>query len=129
MVSFVRKYGIFVGWIFWVLLIFTYGLNIGSNVGFVLVSTDAEVLGCTARIPYGLIFYTDEGSGISSLVGSSDIYIDCITPGLSLIESLGSDGGVILCSSEGFFDGTKDGIFVGWIICVLLGFSYWFVFG
>ena len=31
--------------------------------------------------------------------------------------------------SGGFFDDTKDIVFVGWIISVLLGFSYWFVLG
>ena len=123
------KYGIFIGWIFWLLLWFTDGLALGSDVGFILVSTDVEVLGYTDRIPYGLIFDTDEKIDMGSLVGSSDVYNDGSTMCSLLGESLWSDGGVALCSSEGFFDGTKDGIFVGWIICVLLGFSYWFVFG
>ena len=58
------KYGIFVGWILQVLLGLTGGIVLGYNDGFILVSTDVEVLGCTARVLNGFIFDTDGGSDI-----------------------------------------------------------------
>ena len=85
------------------LLVFTYEIVLGSDVDFILVSTDGEVLGSTDRVPYGFLFGTYKGSGIGSLVGPTYDSTDNSTESYFIGESLRSDGWVALCSSVFFF--------------------------
>ena len=59
----------FVGRILGLLILFTDGIMIDSDVGFILRSTDRDVLGPKSWVPDGFIARIDDGSVLGSLFG------------------------------------------------------------
>ena len=102
------------------LLGFTNGLFLVSNLVFILGYTDGEVFWSTDTVPDGFIVGIDIGNRLSSLNGSTDDCNDGNTEVSLLGISLVLDNGSVLCSSGDFYYVTKDGMFVGWIQEVLL---------
>ena len=68
MVPYMEKYVMFAGWILVVINTFTDVLGTGSNVGFIVGSTDGEVLGYNIGVHYRFIVSIDEVGCMFSLV-------------------------------------------------------------
>ena len=84
------------------LLGFTNGHVLLSDVVFILGYTDGEVRGYTATVLDSFIVVIDEGNGMGSLIESTDGSNEENTGVSMLGESLESDDGSEPCSSCGF---------------------------
>ena len=78
------------------LLGFTDGLLLASNVGFILKFIDDGVIGYTVGVPVRFIFGIDEWSVMGSLVGLSDVSNEGNAEGALLGKSLVSYGWCVL---------------------------------